>query len=74
MSDLASEPLHDELRRHASALRTLARDLLRDPHAADDVTQATLQEALRRQGDLRPGPLGGWLTRTLVNFVHQWRG
>lgn len=64
--------LHDELTRHAAALRGLACALLRDPHAADDVTQATLQQALN-QRDLAPGPLGGWLARTLVNFVRQWR-
>lgn len=64
--------LHDELTRHAAALRGLACALLRDPHAADDVTQATLQQALHRP-DLAPGPLGGWLSRTLVNFVRQWR-
>lgn len=64
--------LHHELHQHATALRGLARDLLRCSHAAEDVTQATLHQALR-QPDLRPGPLGGWLQRTLRNFVHQWR-
>lgn len=64
--------LHHELQRHATGLRDLARDLLRDAHAAEDVTQATMQQALA-QRDLQPGPLGGWLHRTLVNFARQWR-
>lgn len=64
--------LHDELHRHAGGLRHIARDLLRDPHLADDVAQQTLQAALTHPG-LRPGPLGGWLQRTLGNFVLQWR-
>jgi RNA polymerase sigma-70 factor (ECF subfamily) len=69
-----SEPndLHAELHRHAGALRSLARDLVRDVHVADDVAQQTLQAALARR-DLQPGPLGGWLARTLDNFVRQWR-
>ncbi len=67
-----NQDLPSELHRHASALRSLARELLRCPHAADDVTQATLHQALARP-DLRPGPLGGWLQRTLVNFARQWR-
>lgn len=61
-----------EVRRHADALRSIAQDLLRDPHAADDVTQATLHKALT-QRHLQAGPLGGWLQRVLENFVHQWR-
>ena len=67
-----SEPLHHELQRHAGGLRDLARDLLRDRHAAEDVTQATLQQALTRP-PREPGPLGGWLHRTVVNFARQWR-
>ncbi len=67
-----SEHLHHELQRHASGLRDLAQDLLRDAHAAEDVTQATLQQALA-QRNLQPGPLGGWLYRTVVNFARQWR-
>ncbi|HEX6812477.1 MAG TPA: sigma-70 family RNA polymerase sigma factor [Planctomycetota bacterium] len=61
-----------ELRQHAAALRCLARDLLRDPHAADDVTQQTLHRAITARPP-EAGPLGGWLYRTLVNFTRQWR-
>lgn len=67
-----ADDLHQQLQQHATALRGLARDLLRCDHTADDVAQATLQQALA-QRDLQPGPLGGWLQRTLVNFVRQWR-
>ena len=68
-----ADPLHDELSRHAQALRGLARDLLRDGHAAEDVTQQTMQQALAAGERLAPGPLGGWLQRTLRNFSLQWR-
>ncbi len=64
--------LTNELQRQATALRGLARDLLRDPHAADDVTQATLQQAFVHREGLRDGPIGGWLHRTLTNFARQW--
>jgi RNA polymerase sigma-70 factor, ECF subfamily len=64
--------LEAELHRHAAGLRSIARDLLRDPHAAEDVTQETLRQALAER-NLQPGPLGGWLQRTLVNFTYQWR-
>ncbi len=67
-----ADDLHHELSQHAAGLRGLARDLLRDPHAADDVVQATMHQALAHR-QLRQGPRGGWLHRTLVNFVHQWR-
>ncbi|HEU4418293.1 MAG TPA: sigma-70 family RNA polymerase sigma factor, partial [Planctomycetota bacterium] len=61
-----------ELCQHATALRSIARDLVRDPHAADDVTQETLHRAMSRP-PRHEGPIGGWLYRTLVNFAHQWR-
>ncbi len=66
------DSLERELLQHAAGLRGLARDLLRDAHAAEDVTQATLHQALSAHGP-KPGPLGGWLFRTLGNFAHQWR-
>jgi RNA polymerase sigma factor (sigma-70 family) len=67
-----TDSVEHELLRHAAGLRGLARDLLRDSHAAEDVTQATLHQALSARGP-RPGPLGGWLFRTLGNFARQWR-
>jgi RNA polymerase sigma factor (sigma-70 family) len=61
-----------ELTRHAAGLRHIARDLLHCGHAAEDAVQDTMRAALA-QPDLQPGPLGGWLHRTMTNFVHQWR-
>ena len=69
---LSPENAESELRHHAASLRSLARDLLRDGHAADDVTQQTLHAALTNR-ELRSGPLGGWLHRVLENFARQWR-
>ncbi len=69
---MTDHDLDHELQRHALALRGIARDLLRDTHAAEDVSQQALMQAAA-QRDLQPGPLGGWLYRTVVNFAHQWR-
>ncbi|MBL8899116.1 MAG: RNA polymerase sigma factor [Planctomycetes bacterium] len=49
-----SEALEDSWRQHAAGVRQLLRDLLGDPHAADDVVQETWLTALRRQ------PRAGW--------------
>jgi len=73
MSEEPNADLHHELSRHAGALRGLARDLLRDAHAADDVTQQTLAKAWTSRRQLRPGPMRGWLQRTLTNFSRQWQ-
>lgn len=64
--------LDRELQRHALGLRGLAKELVRDAHAAEDIAQDTLCRAASRR-DLQPGPLGGWLYRTAVNFARQWR-
>ena len=64
--------LDRELQQQAAALRTLAGDLVRDPHTADDLTQETLRQALARR-DLHAGPLGGWLRVVLGNFARQLR-
>ena len=61
-----------QLRQHGSALRSLARDLVRDPHKADDLVQATLQCALDKP-PRRPGPIGGWLTTVLRRLHLQGR-
>lgn len=74
--DLHTEPqtdLHTELQAHATSLRSLARDLLHDSHAAEDVTQQTLTKAWTSQKELQPGPMGGWLQRVLTNFTRRWR-
>ena len=72
-SEPMSDDLHQELQRHAASVRSLARDLLRDPHAAEDVAQQTLAKAWTSRNELQPGPLGGWLQRTVTNFTRQWR-
>ncbi len=64
--------LESELSRHASGLRSIARDLLRDHHAAEDVAQDAAHRALVHR-PAGPGPLRAWLHRTAVNFAHQWR-
>ncbi|MGK0521170.1 MAG: DNA-directed RNA polymerase specialized sigma24 family protein, partial [Planctomycetota bacterium] len=56
-----SDQLHSELQAHATSLRGLARDLLHDKHAAEDVTQQTLTKAWTSRNELQPGPMGGWL-------------
>ncbi|MCK5944037.1 MAG: sigma-70 family RNA polymerase sigma factor, partial [Planctomycetes bacterium] len=68
-----SDERNHELQRHAASVRSLARDLLRDAHAAEDVTQQTLTKAWAVRRQLEPGPLGGWLRRTVTNFTRQWR-
>src|SRR5690606_13658486 len=73
MTDELEGQLHRELRAHANAVRGLARDLLRDSHAAEDVAQQTLSKAWAVREQLQPGPMGGWLSRTGTNFSRQWR-
>tara|TARA_R110002072_G_scaffold174303_4_gene329461 strand:+ start:73071 stop:75545 length:2475 start_codon:yes stop_codon:yes gene_type:complete len=68
-----SDDLHNELQAHATSLRGLARDLLRDTHAAEDVAQQTLTKAWTSRDKLQQGPIGGWLQRVLTNFTRQWR-
>ncbi|MCR9244983.1 MAG: sigma-70 family RNA polymerase sigma factor [bacterium] len=62
---------HPDLVQSAHGLRNVARALVRDDHIAEDVVQDTLCQALRH--DLQPGPLNGWLRRTVENFARQWR-
>jgi RNA polymerase sigma-70 factor (ECF subfamily) len=63
-------PAPDDLVQHAAFVRRLARSLLADPHAADDVVQETWRASLERapRGDPR-----GWLARVVRNFVHRKR-
>lgn len=58
--------LHAQLPR----LVRLARQLVRDDDAAEDLAQDTIIAAWRRRGQLRdPAALGAWLRRALVNRV-----
>ncbi len=60
----------DELLKHGPWLEQLARSLVRDPHAADDVVQSTWLSAIRRP----PGSstrIRAWLRTVLFNQVRQ---
>lgn len=70
---MPADDLQHELSRHAGSLRSLAQDLLRCPHLADDAAQEAMVRAVRHRQQLRSGPLGGWLHRTLTNFSRQLR-
>jgi RNA polymerase sigma-70 factor (ECF subfamily) len=66
-----SPPLHPELLlTHAGALRSMARALLRDEHAAEDVVQETWLRALIAPPP-REGGVGGWLRRVAEGFALQ---
>ncbi len=68
-----SHPLpSDLLLAHAGALRTMARALLHDEHAADDVVQETWLRALIAPPD-PDGGVGGWLRSVAQGFALQHR-
>ena len=56
----ARRPGAEDLLAHAAWLRALARSLVADEHAADDVVQETLAAAVERP-PREPGALRGWL-------------
>ncbi len=58
----------DELRRHGAALRRIARHLLSDPHAADDVVQEAWIQALARP-PRQAGSLGAWLAKAVRHLA-----
>ncbi len=60
----------DELLEHRSWATRLARSLLRDPSAADDVVQQTWIAALRRPPK-RGRPVRGWLAGVIRNEARQ---
>lgn len=57
---------------HADSLRSMARALLRDEHAADDVVQDTWVRALAAAPSTDRG-LGGWLQRVAEGFALRHR-
>ena len=61
-----------EILEHTGWLRTLARQLVRDPNTADDVVQSTLMAALEWEGVPRKG-LRQWLSGVARNTAHQIR-
>src|SRR5690349_13924538 len=58
----------EALLENAGWVRELARGILRDPHAADDVVQETWLAALRRAPE-DSSRLPGWLARVARNFA-----
>jgi RNA polymerase sigma-70 factor (ECF subfamily) len=69
--DHASGPFVTEALRHLDALYTLARWLVRDPDAAEDLVQETYRRALRAAHQFQPGPhLRVWLYQILRNTCY----
>lgn len=64
--------LEQHLSRHGAALRQLARELLRDPHAADDAVQEVWVAALREPPQ-HDASIGGWLRTVLLHVVSRFR-
>ena len=70
MAALPQHPTVEALLAHADWVRALARTLVRDPGAADDVAQESWLDALERPpGDARN--LRGWLARIVRNAAGQ---
>src|SRR5688572_30463784 len=70
MDSTRAEPRPVELLRHASWVRRLARRLVLDEAAADDLVQETLIAAWRRPAD-GERPLRPWLASIARNFARQ---
>lgn len=71
---LADAALAAMVRRYRAAIHAAAFRILRDFHAAEDVTQETFLIAYRKAGDVRePKALGGWLRRVAVSRCHRVR-
>ena len=69
---MPAHPPSEALLTHAGALRGIARALLRDEHAADDVVQDTWVRALGAAPSVEGG-LGGWLHRVADGFARKHR-
>lgn len=70
-----SQPAFAEIvRRHAGLVYGIALRQTRDPHAADDVTQAVFIVLARKASQLCDHPtLTGWLTTTTMHAVRDWK-
>jgi len=74
-----SSPAARDLLVHLDDLTRWARRHASDPHAAEDLVQETLVQALARLDEVRdPGKLGGWLhriaQRRLIDSYRRTRG
>ena len=58
------ESFNEVVRRHVHLVHAAALRQTRDPHLADDVTQAVFIVLARRAGKIRDGALTGWLVQT----------
>lgn len=67
-----SASLHGELVVHANALRRLARDLLRDPHAADDVVQDAMCTAIAKP-PRNVAAIAAWLRQVVTRAASDRR-
>lgn len=64
-----SLPFEDQLAATLPRLRRFAHGLSRNPADADDLTQMTIERALRAQGQWQPGTsLDSWLYRIMRNL------
>lgn len=73
MSADPSPSLREELPLHAAWVRRLARRLVRDERAAEDLAQETVLAALRARRPIR-GALQPWLARVAANLARRgWR-
>jgi RNA polymerase sigma-70 factor (ECF subfamily) len=67
------QALHEELPRQAAWVRRLARKLMRDESAAEDLAQEAMLASLRARHPLR-GALQPWLARVTANLARRgWR-
>jgi len=72
MSASSPTPALEALLGEAHWVRDLARGLVRDAHAADDLAQDACVEALRRP-PVHASNLRGWMRTVLHNLVRQQR-
>ena len=67
MEEDVTDPRAELLIEHAEFIRSIARGLLRDPHAVDDVAQETMLAALQKPP--RAGHFRAWLTAVARNLA-----
>ena len=68
----AVDELEQAILRHLDAAHNLARWLLRDPAAAEDVVQEAMLRAIRYREGWRGGDGRAWLLRIVRNQAYAW--